>query len=245
MAQLHRKGSLQLLRAEALLRDALAEVVIFALSTAVSVYEMADRLRDAFLSVLLGGRRNARRVARETLVPQLAYVAAMNSNLPADIPPMLQLDAAYDRQRALLIASSFTTKILERYTDYRAEGLSGDAAKDQAFGDEDHRVDMIATTENSEAFSRERDDELDSYALTEAYEAEKRNLGALIPFKWWNATLDKRTCHICEGLDGKIALLGRPFPGGLVPGAAHPRCRCTEDILLLPAWYQYEPEAMA
>lgn len=42
----------------------------------------------------------------------------------------------------------------------------------------------------------------------------------------WDASEDRRVCPICGGLDGAVAAIGKPFPGGYEHAPAHPRCRC-------------------
>jgi hypothetical protein len=49
-------------------------------------------------------------------------------------------------------------------------------------------------------------------------------------FKVWDATLDKRTCPICERADGTIVGIRESFPQGR-PGGVHPNCACSETIL--------------
>lgn len=41
----------------------------------------------------------------------------------------------------------------------------------------------------------------------------------------WIAELDRRTCSVCSGMDGRTAPIGGDF-GGLLPGFVHGRCRC-------------------
>ncbi|HXJ27404.1 MAG TPA: minor capsid protein, partial [Streptosporangiaceae bacterium] len=42
----------------------------------------------------------------------------------------------------------------------------------------------------------------------------------------WNAVMDERTTADCAALNGTLFTADKP-PGGLLPGAVHPRCRCT------------------
>lgn len=92
------------------------------------------------------------------------------------------------------------------------------AGKPGAPGALDVRLATIGVTENAEAFNHERRDAVaqlaERYALVEV----------------WDATLDKRTCEECLKLDGTRAPVGVGFPGGAVPGAVHPRCRCTSHF---------------
>ena len=42
----------------------------------------------------------------------------------------------------------------------------------------------------------------------------------------WDASLDRRVCRICRGLDGIVINVGETFPGGFRHPTAHPNCRC-------------------
>lgn len=44
--------------------------------------------------------------------------------------------------------------------------------------------------------------------------------------KRWDASLDRRMCKVCGGLDAKVVELDAKFPGGHVHPPAHPNCRC-------------------
>lgn len=44
----------------------------------------------------------------------------------------------------------------------------------------------------------------------------------------WDASEDRRVCIICRGLDGAIAEIGKPFPGGYDHPPAHPNGRCAQ-----------------
>lgn len=46
----------------------------------------------------------------------------------------------------------------------------------------------------------------------------------------WITTLDDRSCPECEELDGEVAPLDAPFPGGVMSPPAHPNCRCATGI---------------
>ena len=54
-------------------------------------------------------------------------------------------------------------------------------------------------------------------------EADEEDPGYL---KMWDATLDLRTCRDCARLNGKVARLDRPFPGGVWHPPLHPNDRC-------------------
>jgi hypothetical protein len=82
------------------------------------------------------------------------------------------------------------------------------------------RIETIAITETAEAFSGGRGE-----ALKRVDPASVVDL-----LKVWDATLDKRTCLRCSDADGTIVFARDSFPIG-EPGAVHPRCRCTWQII--------------
>lgn len=112
----------------------------------------------------------------------------------------------YDARRVQSITQRFGTLVRES------------AGKPGAPGALDMRLTTIGVTENAEAFNRER------------REAVLQIAGRAALVEVWDATLDKRTCEECLKLDGTRAPVGVGFPGGAVPGAVHPRCRCTSHF---------------
>lgn len=185
---------------------------------------------------MLAGRQAARRASVETLQPQIALAAEVN---PA-LPPWFEVTAegySYDAVRAAAIAQSFTGRWTGKAAQLLLDGMAPDEAATRAFEELVRRIDVIAATESAEAFDQQREDDLNAYAAQPAYQTEVRREFAAVPFKWWNAVLDRRTCRTCSLADGKIVLLGRAFPEGR-PGGVHPNCRCVADIVLLPAWYR-------
>jgi SPP1 gp7 family putative phage head morphogenesis protein len=69
--------------------------------------------------------------------------------------------------------------------------------------------------------------DIDRLVATEIYEANRKkmmsnNKGSVF---LWNAVLDKRTCSICEALDGKT------FKEADAPDSVHPNCRCILEIV--------------
>lgn len=51
----------------------------------------------------------------------------------------------------------------------------------------------------------------------------------------WDASADRRVCALCDALDGKIAAVGAPFPGGIDSPPRHPWCRCV-SVPWLERW---------
>ena len=68
---------------------------------------------------------------------------------------------------------------------------------------------------------------VNAYSLAEIEslrEADEEDPGYL---KMWDATSDLRTCRDCARLNGKVAAIDRPFPGGVWHPPLHPNDRCT------------------
>lgn len=79
---------------------------------------------------------------------------------------------------------------------------------------------------HSDAVRLVRTELINSYNVTQEkslLEMEKDDPGWLM---MWDATLDKRTCRLCEDLDGKTAKPGKLFMGKYGPPPAHPNDRC-------------------
>jgi len=185
---------------------------------------------------VLGGRRNARAASLATLEPQIALAAEVNPELPAELEGVSRGED-YDTRRAVVVGQSFARRWEARAAIRLANGADPASAAVDGLEDEAWRLEMIAATEAAEAFDAQRQDELDAYSEQIAYQTETRREAAVVPFRWWNAVLDKRTCRTCSVAHGKIVLLGLDFPEGR-PGGVHPNCRCVDDIVLLPAWYR-------
>lgn len=86
--------------------------------------------------------------------------------------------------------------------------------------DADFMLRRAAATEVAHAFGEQREE--DSRAL--AYSPL-----AVLLLKMWDATLDRRACSVCSGLDGQLQVLGFDFVGGS-PGGVHPNCRCVSVL---------------
>jgi hypothetical protein len=196
----------------------------------------------AATGIVLAGRGGARQAAVEALQPQIALAAEVN---PA-LPPIFEVTTegySYDRIRAAAVALSLGERFGRKADELLYKGLPLPAAAGLGFEQLAQRLEVIAATESAEAFDQQRQDDLDAYGRQPAYQTETQREFAAIPFKWWNAVLDKRTCRTCSVGHGKIVLLGQPFPEGR-PGGVHPNCRCVADVVLLPAWYRRYERAL-
>ena len=81
------------------------------------------------------------------------------------------------------------------------------------------RLRVVARSEASEAFT----DAQTRVARQAAFEHPE--LAAMF-VKVWDATLDKRTCPICERAHGSWVRLDEDFPEG-EPGSVHDNCHCS------------------
>lgn len=76
-------------------------------------------------------------------------------------------------------------------------------------------------------------------AYNETHKRSIRELAATDPayLERWDASVDRRICPICRGLDGQTTEPGREFRGGYLRPPAHPCCRCA----LVP-WKAHWPD---
>lgn len=86
--------------------------------------------------------------------------------------------------------------------------------------DADYVLRRAAATEVANAYGEQREE--DSRAL-------QYSPLAVLLLKMWDATLDRRVCPTCAGLDGQLQVLGLDFVGG-TPGAVHPNDRCVSVL---------------
>lgn len=100
------------------------------------------------------------------------------------------------------------------------------------------RSDGLATTQAASAFAYERE------RIMRTHAREARVRGLVVPFKRWDATHDKRLCARCRDLSSAMPRpWGVAFPGGIVPGTVHPRCRCVSVTAVMPLAWKAEVEA--
>lgn len=130
-----------------------------------------------------------------------------------------------DAQRAERLAAKSAALYLSAY-ETALGGASTATARHEAskvaLVRTETRLALQVATENAESFTRAR---------TEAH------WGARI-LKLWDAYLDKRTCPVCDKLDGTLIPRGDKFKDPATrlvvrPGQVHPYCRCIEEYLTL------------
>ncbi len=148
------------------------------------------------------------------MVPSLGPIAASASLTPVDAI------AIEDLARGLI----------ERI----GPGIETAEAPGQALAAQASQLERIVQTEGFRAYNNER--LAVERALLRANPKGIATSAAGIPARrdanWvpaivvsWDATLDRRTCPQCAGMDRKLRLLGMAFEGGPTP-PLHPRCRC-------------------
>jgi hypothetical protein len=126
--------------------------------------------------------------------------------------------AAADRLAAERASREYSDAILRE-----AQSIIDAANKAQAsslVSATDRALNEIAVNEVAHAFSDER------RRLEKAAKREHDGTNWFpLMVKYWDATLDRRTCPRCEKLDGKIRPWGVDFAGHTEP-PVHKRCRC-------------------
>lgn len=157
--------------------------------------------RDVAETVMLG-----RRLARQSAAARLgAEIDA--AGLRGPMVPGLPVPTDADRLAA--------AQASQAYADVVAKHLET-VPTATAIRKADYLLSTIAASQVSEAFNDERE------RLEQANGAQYA--GVLV--KLWDAKDDRRTCPVCDKLDGKLRPWGLAFPDGNVPGKVHKKCRC-------------------
>jgi hypothetical protein len=156
-----------------------------------------------------GAITDARALSRAAGIGRLEAEARA---LGIDIPRAAQhFEVARDFLRGRLFGTTYAKAWLAK-----AKGSSTAEAAKAASGATAGSLRRTAVTESSEAFTSGR-----------TAQAKQLPLGLL---KVWDATLDKRTCPVCDRADGTIVGIRESFPDG-EPGGVHAFCRCTWSVL--------------
>lgn len=171
-------------------------------------------------------RGAARRASAATLADEMRAAGVASLPLPRR-PSTASADAVLAGAAAKSFSAAWLTSAL------------GSVGSEEGPNPQTSRIEGVATTAAAEAFSAERSEVMDAHA------AEARLRGVPIPFKRWDATLDRRTCPRCARLDGTVQLWGLDFLGSAVPGRIHPRCRCVQGLVIMPIGWRSTPSAAA
>ncbi len=180
------------------------------------VIEQAGTLTTRIGDAVFIARRAARAAVIERTRAELTRIGA--HEVAAELTESGRLSEAIDRVRA------------ERAGRYTAERWATTVAKSEELSSGDvlpvyrkarqeanANLARVASTETSDAWQGER----------AALAAQTGGRGL---WKVWDATLDKRTCPVCEHAHGTAVPVGESFPLG-EPGRVHTSCRCDEIIL--------------
>lgn len=111
---------------------------------------------------------------------------------------------------------------LRRISGGRGLGTAGDPAGDIASGlftRHKHWADRIVRTEMMHAYNVQHD-----AAITAVNDA--RPEGEEEYLRRWDSSPDGARCPLCAELHGKVAKIGKEFPGGIMNPPRHPHCRC-------------------
>jgi len=243
--RIHEAGLRDMLAVEELslaaLSAVLAEVTQTVPDTEAQLRDSMVRLASALAPVIQTQRRAGRvsglRQVRKRLVALRSYGMVPRAEKITDAD--LRADAARASRVAKRAAGRFfkwVTTEAERAESFADAFLASEAKMGR-------HVEMVAITETADSWADEVRTQGRRYQ-------EKQRDNALVPviIKEWDATLDRRTCPICEGANGVMRPLGISFPLG-APGSVHPRCRCQEMwwplVLLLPSERDDMAESMA
>jgi hypothetical protein len=198
----------------------------------VALRSAADKLRHEVTIAVAAGRGAGRDAAAAQLADELDAAATTLKLTAIAIPG--PRDRADDEHRAAAAADSYVAAwragalvAITRWTataDRPALATALTAAHEQ----QDHRLRRIAATEVPQAYSEEHAGRADALA-----EQHRGKAWLVLLVKVWDSTLDRKICPICADMDRRWAIVGRPFKGGLLPGAVHPFCRCLDSLLAL------------
>lgn len=111
---------------------------------------------------------------------------------------------------------------LRRISGGRGLGTTGDPAGDIASGlftRHKHWADRIVRTEMMNAYNVQHD-----LAITAVNDM--RPEGEEEYLRRWDSSPDGARCPLCAELHGKVAKIGKEFPGGIMNPPRHPHCRC-------------------
>jgi hypothetical protein len=191
----------------------------------------SERLRADVARVILAGRHGARADAGKQLTAELAAAA---QTLKVAIATPGPADRADDEHRAAAAADSYVAAwragvaaALSKWAS-STERPSLATALGTATAQQDHRLRRLAATEVPQAYSEEHAARADQIA---EQHADAKWLVLLV--KVWDATLDRKVCAVCAGMNGRWAVVGLKFNGGLLPGSVHAHCRCQSSLLVM------------
>jgi SPP1 gp7 family putative phage head morphogenesis protein len=163
-----------------------------------SAATVASAMRPKLRDAIVLGRQGARERGVSRLVSEANLL-----NVRIDTSA-LGSEFARDWTRGSLVSRSHVDRWLKKA--HELEDVKAATAATRG------SIERIAATESSEAFSAGR-----TRAAKTVTESELMRV--------WDASLDKRTCDVCSGADGKVVGVNEPFPAG-EPGAVHAFCRC-------------------
>lgn len=243
-AQHHRASIRAMVAVEIKVRKALRDAVQVA-GASPNVFAASHKLAADAADILLRGRTLARSASHASMLRELGHAKAQAAK-EVEIQPGDGTAIATAQQQTALdrVSVSRTDSVHEDATQAQASARSlatafavaalaadqqeADAPAEEAAKKVRGKADLIAATEVSQAFNHERERSSNVAAAV-------LGLAAVLPMKRWDATLDRFTCSRCKKLDGELRAWGVAFTGGAVPGKVHPRCRCVQTTIFLPA----------
>lgn len=186
------------------------DAVAKAIRGGATVSLTADAVESSMRAAVIDGRMLARGAGIARLRAEFKAAGLTLSELPA-----VAVDEVFrDVLRARSAAQSYAARWFKR-----AEGNTVRQAAETANASTRGSLKRIGATESSEAFNSGRASAVRRIRTTRRV------------MRVFDATLDKRTCDLCAGLDGTIVGAREAFPAG-EPGSLHPFCRCSASLLI-------------
>jgi len=202
------------------------------------IAEGARKITTLFTEVILRGRELARHYGHEGLTMELGLIEKYAPDLGGELTRS-RGSAALDAQRSRYLAAKYGRYWTEQAIKITGEdpALSPSEVARQATRKQKWHVNMIGASEAANAWNDEREVELHKLVV----ETDRKRRGAAIVLhNQWDAAIDKRTCPVCEDMDGRMRPVGMSFPAGAPP--VHPSCRCGLMLAVLPVYYQWDAE---
>lgn len=221
-------------------REALGGIARAALGSATGflrsigdVVASAHRLEMALTPEMSEARRGGRAASMRGLSGEYSVArseAAAWGFDPLSMPLALEAgDGHGDLAAGSLAAKEIATLYEKRATMAieRADGRSVSARSALPI----YAIEEKAATQTAEAFADERVHV--EKRLVSRYSGTNW-LPALV--KFWDATIDRRTCPTCREMDGQFRVVGLDFSGGRKPAFVHRKCRCVQVLVFSPIY---------
>lgn len=197
------------------------------------VARAADEIAERLTETIGAARGLSRNIAFQQVEEEIEDAAARGLRLHEDLD---YFDPALDHGRAVEYAHRHSRRWQGAALLNLERARLGLRPRSFA-GLGDGRLQTLAATEVHEAWGNEYERLTESAARLFVPTRGRDRPETVALFRLWSTTQDERTCKECGPMDMALRPWGISFPNGWYPGRVHPRCRCMEIALMLPAYY--------